>query len=194
MNKSRMKRSATPVPSLTHTPWVSFKRGLGLVGILLLLGFVECEASTAQKRAEQEPAHYPNSSTKPRKVSKRTHSEVLVAIGSVGQFRWHCGRGRELISLRADRMSATNEVSVFQGSKKVESRLLHPGHHLAVRLRSDQILTWRITQGTEPRTLSAQVAIDSSLREGCLTYLPPRFELDFDSKSHDISVMPKEKD
>jgi hypothetical protein len=63
------------------------------------------------------------------------------------------------------------------------------------RFGFDQTRTmkWRIRQGPGPRTLTAFITIDSNFRKGFWTYLPPKVRLSLDSHSHDVSVMPKEK-
>ena len=150
--------------------------------------------SFTERSASMETGYASRSSPKTGQGSRRTESKLLLAIGSVGQFRWRCQGNQEFVSLSADPGAATNEVTVFQGFSKVGSRYLHPGQQMTVPLQSDRILRWHIRQPTEPRTLTARVTMESSLRKGCVSYLPPAVELSFDSKSHDVSVTPREND
>jgi hypothetical protein len=115
----------------------------------------------------------------------------LVSLRQLGAFATRCsgrcGSRRSLFAATyvADPQFATESVTLWRGRGGRVSRTLQPGQRWVTPLAPAQIQRWRISQGTEPQTVTATVRIAPNR----CPYGVPRTEVHFGT-SHFNSAAP----
>jgi hypothetical protein len=90
---------------------------------------------------------------------------TLVTLNHLGTFRTRCtespGNPEVFATVFiAEARSATDRVSLSLDGSTPQTRTLQPGERWATPLRATRFQTWRISQATEPQTVSAVVRIE----------------------------------
>jgi PASTA domain len=120
--------------------------------------------------------------TKVSLTLSRIFPEPLVTLPQLGRFLWRCRGARGLqVTFVAGAETATDRVSYSLGQGRPVARVVQPGRRLSTPAgRLSQ--TWRIVQGTEPRTLTAVLHVDAN---GCpAVFLPPTTRVRVYSRAH----------
>jgi hypothetical protein len=105
----------------------------------------------------------------------------LFGIGDEGSFTWRChGRATDVTFVVA---TATDTAQVRVGSTLVLNRTLQPGQQLMLAMEPGTTSHWKVTQATEPRTLSATASI-TTRPDRCLVYLPPQVRARLKTVTH----------
>jgi hypothetical protein len=107
----------------------------------------------------------PSSAGTPAVVVPAAHRipwKPLVSLAQLGQFRTRCEGRRFAVSFRASPDHATESVRLFVDGVQMRPRVLQPGDTTSTQLRLTRLQIWRVTQPTEPQTITAVVRIAPS--------------------------------
>jgi hypothetical protein len=90
----------------------------------------------------------------------------LVTLRQLGRFATRCNAGggapRFATMYVADPRFADETIALWRGRGDVERRTLDPGERWVLPLGPARMQRWRISQGTEPQTITAAVRITPS--------------------------------
>jgi hypothetical protein len=111
-------------------------------------------------------------------LSRGSGPFMLVTLPALGTVTWRCGAGKaHALGYRASPRSATTDVTLRTGGRKVSSFTVQPRDRVLLPFIDGDVQRLTFVQGTGGGTLKAAVIVDfgaPSVASFCWDYSPPR--------------------